>query len=387
MYDLLVVGSGLYGAVFAQQAREAGKSVLVLEKRKHTGGNCHSYVDDESRVIVHQYGTHVFHTSDDKVWAYINRFTAFNTYRHRILTTHRQRVYPMPINLGTVNAFFGLSLTPSELAPFLADQRTPIANPANLEEKALSLVGRPLYEAFIKGYTLKQWGVAPTQLPASILARLPVRHSYNADYFDDRYQGVPLEGYAPIFRRLLDGVDVETGIDYLDDRDYWRRRARTILYTGPVDRYFDYAAGRLGWRSVRFELERAPVPDWQGISIMNYADVQVPCTRIHEFKHLHPERRHTPASSLIMREYALRDDHAPCYPINTAADRARFAEYKTLCAKEPGVLFGGRLAEYRYYDMDQVIAAALKKSRLWFHGHVLNHRGTETQRAEEAQCV
>ena len=367
-YDLLVVGSGFYGAVFAQAAAEAGKSVLVLERRGHVGGNSYSYRDAESNTLVHQYGTHIFHTNDEKIWAYANRFTRFNTYRHRVLTVHGSRVFSMPINLGTINAFFGLNLRPSEATAFFAQKRRDIPHPKNLEEKALSLVGRELYEAFIRGYTQKQWGRDPRELPASIITRLPVRTTYNADYFDDRFQGIPEDGYTPWFERMLAGVQVECNVDYLADRDWWRRQARTIVYTGPIDRYFDDCHGRLGWRSVRLEQERVAEDDWQGAAVMNYADAEVPFTRIHEFKHLHPECRHTTGQSLIFREYSLRDNDAPFYPINAPQDAQRLQAYQRWARQEPHVLFGGRLAEYRYYDMHQVIGAAPAAARCWLSG-------------------
>lgn len=363
-YDYVVVGSGLFGAVFAQQMREHGRSVLVLERRGHIGGNCYSYEYQDTGINVHAYGTHIFHTSDAAVWSYVRRFADFNHYRHRVLTTHRDRVFTMPINLGTVNAFFGTNLRPFELERFLAEQREEIASPKNLEEKAISLVGRELYEAFIRGYTKKQWGCDPRRLPASIITRLPVRTSYDDAYFDDTYQGIPIGGYTPMFERMLDGIPVELGVDYFADRERWERTARRkIVYTGPIDRYFDYAHGRLSWRSVRFELERVAVPDYQGTSVMNYADEEIPYTRVHEPRHLHPERRAAPDSTVVVREYSLVNDDEPYYPVNFESDRRVLAEYEALAAGETRTVFGGRLARYRYYDMHQVVASALKAAR------------------------
>lgn len=362
-YDLIVVGSGLYGSVFAQQAHERGHKVLVLERREHIGGNCYSETHPGTAINIHRYGTHIFHCNDDAIWEYINRFTGFNRYQHRVLTTSNNRVYAMPINLGTINAFYGLNLKPEEVEPFLASKREGIASPANMEEMAISLVGRELYEAFIKGYTIKQWACDPRELPAATIARLPVRHSYHDAYFNDRYQGIPLEGYTPIFERMLEGIPVELGVDFFARQDHWRSQCKCLVYTGPIDRYFEYAHGRLGWRSVRFETEVLGVDDYQGTSVMNYADEAVPYTRIHEPRHLHLEKTHPVGQTVIMREFSQVDDEAPYYPINTRADKEMFAKYRELQAREKDVIFGGRLAEYKYYDMHQVIGAALARVR------------------------
>lgn len=362
-YDYLVVGSGLFGAIFAQQAVENGRSVLVLEKRDHVGGNCYSAEHEDTGIIVHRYGTHIFHTPNRAIWDFVNRFSGFTRYRHRVLTMHRGRVYSMPINLGTINAFYGTSLRPAEVEAFLATKRPRIDAPRNLEEKAISLVGEDLYRAFIAGYTEKQWGRPPRELPAGIITRLPVRSSYDDGYFDDAWQGLPAEGYTPIFERLLAGADLELGCDYLADREHWRRRARRVIYTGPIDAYFHYCHGRLGWRSVRFETERLAEDDYQGTAVMNYADTDVAWTRIHEPKHLHPERGAKPATTVIVREYSQVDDEAPYYPVGTPADQEMLAHYQALAAAEPGVRMGGRLAQYRYFDMHHVIAHALKAAR------------------------
>ena len=363
VYDYVVVGSGLFGSVFAQQMREAGKNVIVLERREHVGGNCYSYDYEDTGITVHKYGTHIFHTSDVRIWQYVNRFTAFNRYQHRVLTTHHGRVFTLPINLGTINAFYGVNLRPDQAAAFLAEQRVPIARPQNLEEKAVALIGRELYEAFIKGYTTKQWGCNPRELPASVITRLPVRTSFHDSYFDDVYQGIPVHGYTPMFERMLLGVPVELGCDFIAESAYWTARARRIVYTGPIDRYFEHAHGRLNWRSVRFELERLDVEDYQGTSVMNYADLDVPYTRIHEPKHLHLERPLSRSQSVIAREYSHVDPDEPYYPVNFKSDRTLYATYEALARRERNVLFGGRLARYKYYDMHQVIAAALEAAR------------------------
>ena len=231
-YDVLVVGAGLYGSVFAQQAKEAGRSVKVIEKRAQVGGNCNSYAFEDTRILVHQYGTHIFHCSDKAIWDYVNRFTDFNRYQHRVLTVHKNRVYPMPICLTTLNSFFGLNMAPSEVEEFLASKRSDIPSPSNFEEKALSLVGREIYEAFIRGYTLKQWGRDPRELPASVITRLPFRSSYHDAYFDDCYQGIPVEGYAPMFDRMLTGIPLELGVDFLADREWWRTKHRWLYTLG-----------------------------------------------------------------------------------------------------------------------------------------------------------
>jgi UDP-galactopyranose mutase len=363
-YDYIIVGSGFFGAVMAHELTTAGRSVLVLDKRRHIGGNCHSEDDPTTGVNVHTYGTHIFHTADRGIWDYVNQFSEFNRYQHRVLTVARGAVYSMPLNLGTINRFFGLHLTPEEAATFLDSKRELIDAPSNLEEKALSLVGRELYEAFIKGYTEKQWACDPKRLPANIITRLPLRTSYNDCYFDDQYQGIPVDGYTPIFERMLAHIPVELGVDFSTDPDYWRSRARRkLIYTGPIDEYFQYSEGKLNWRSVRFEIDRRDVSDAQGTAVMNYADREVPYTRIHEPKHLHPERRHSSAHTVTIREYSQSDPAAPYYPVNFEEDKALYQKYRTLAALQRHTIFGGRLAAYKYYDMHQVIASALAAAR------------------------
>ncbi len=368
IYDYVIVGSGLFGAVFAQQARENGRTALVIERRDHIGGNCFTEDFEDTGINVHRYGTHIFHVNSRRIWDYINRFTEFNRYQHRVLTTYKNRVFSMPINLGTINQFYGLNLKPSEVEAFLESRRERIETPRNLEEKAISLIGRELYEAFIKGYTMKHWARDPRELPANIITRLPVRSSYHDSYFDDRYQGIPAEGYTPIFERMLDGVPVELNTDYFEDPEHWRRRGRTLVYTGPLDRFYQYAHGRLSWRSVRLEWERLAVEDYQGTSVMNFADVEIPWTRIHEPKHLHLEKTHKPEQTVIMREFPLADNEQPFYPVNSEADKRTLARYQALARIEEGVVFGGRLAEYKYYDMHQVIGSALEKARAHLTG-------------------
>lgn len=361
-YDYIIVGSGFFGAVFAQQARENGRTALIIESRDHIGGNCYSFDYEDTNINIHKYGTHIFHTNSEELWRYINRFTEFNRYQHRVLATHKDRVYPFPFCLGMINQFYNLNLKPREVDAFLETKRVKIAQPANLEEKAISLIGVELYEAFVKGYTTKQWGCDPRELPANIITRIPVRTSWYDSYFNDRYQGIPIGGYTPIFERMLEGIPVETGVDFFADREYWRARGRTLVYTGPIDRYFNYQHGHLSWRSVRFEFESLHEEDFQGTSVMNYADKEVPFTRIHEPKHLHLEKAHTPNRTVIFKEFSLIDNDNPYYPVNFAADREMLAKYQALAAEEKDVVFGGRLAEYKYYDMHQVIGSALQKA-------------------------
>ncbi len=365
-YRYVIAGSGFFGAVMAERiATVLGEPVLVIEKRDHFGGNSFSERDPATGIEYHRYGTHLFHTSQDDVWAWIGRFTAFNNYRHRVLTRHAGRMYTMPINLMTLNNFFGVDLKPSEAAAFIAERaaREGSANPQNFEEKAISLVGRELYDAFIRHYTAKQWETDPKLLPAATISRLPVRASYNDFYFNDIYEGLPVDGYHAIFERIFADprIDVVCNCDYFDVAPTLRPDA-TIIYTGPIDRYFNYQLGTLGWRTLDFEIERPEVEDFQGASVVNYPDPDVRFTRIHEFRHLHPERRYTPDRTLIMREYsrfAAREDE-PYYPINTPADKSLYDGYAALAAREPNVIFGGRLGTYRYLDMHQAIGAALK---------------------------
>jgi UDP-galactopyranose mutase len=368
-YDVIVVGAGFYGATIAERtAAVLGRKVCVLERRSHIGGNSYSETDSQTGIEYHKYGSHLFHTNSEEVWRYLNRFTSFTRYRHRVLTVHKGQVYPMPINLGTICAFFGRYMSPSEARQLIQRQAAAesITGPDNLEEKAIALIGRPLYEAFIRGYTKKQWQTDPRRLPASIINRLPVRFNFEPYYFTDKYEGLPVDGYTAVFQRMLDSplIDIRLGVDFFDVRDALTPN-QLIIYTGPMDRYFDYRLGELGWRTLDFEREAVETDDYQGAAVVNYADEDVPHTRIHEFKHLHPERRYAPGQSLICREYS-RFAHAgdePYYPVNTTRDRELFAAYSKLAARESHVLFGGRLGSYQYLDMHQAIAAALSDFR------------------------
>ncbi len=364
-YKYVVVGSGFFGAVVAERlAYDFGKPVLVLEKRNHVGGNCHSVDHAETGIHYHIYGTHIFHTSDREVWEYINKFTDFNGYHHQVLTTHRDKVYQMPINLETINSYYGLNLRPFEVSTFIAEEvgKTGITNPRNFEEKAVSMVGRPLYEAFIKGYTTKQWGCPPDQLPATLLQRLPFRTSYDENYFFDPWQGIPLLGYSSIFDKLLNNpkIRVELNTDFFSIQHELAGDA-CVVYTGPLDKLFDYRHGHLEWRSLSFEEEVLDVQDYQGTSVMNYADENVPYTRIHEPRHLHPEKDYTESQTLTIKEYSRQgssDD--PYYPVGGDRNRAILEKYLIDVSRNNNLFVGGRLGDYKYYDMDQTIAVALR---------------------------
>lgn len=364
--DLVVVGVGFFGATIAERvASELGKRVVAIDRRNHIGGNAYSERDASTGIEVHRYGAHLFHTSNLAVWEYLHRFTGFTNYTHRVFTSHNGQVFPMPINLATVCQYYGRQMSPSQARALITEQAGELAgrHPANLEEKAISLIGRPLYEAFVRGYTAKQWQTDPRDLPEAIISRLPVRYSFDNRYFNDTYEGLPTDGYTAIFERMLASplIDVRLGVDFFQVRDEIPS-GTPIVYTGPIDRYFEYKAGMLGWRTLDFEKEVVPTGDFQGTSVMNYADEHVPFTRIIEFRHFHPERDYPADDTVIAREYsrfATQDDE-PYYPIDTPSDRQRYSVYKKLADEEPDVIFGGRLGTYRYLDMHQAIAAALK---------------------------
>ncbi|MDH4158903.1 MAG: UDP-galactopyranose mutase [Actinomycetota bacterium] len=368
MADLVVVGSGFFGLTIAERAaRELGLSVLVLDRRHHMGGNAYSEADPETGIEVHTYGAHLFHTSNERVWEYVNRFTAFTGYQHRVFTNFEDRIYPMPINLATICTYFGRALSPTEARALVAEQAREYDSDsaANLEEKGISLIGRPLYEAFIRGYTMKQWQTDPKELPPEIISRLPVRYNFDNRYFNDTHEGLPVDGYTAWLERMADHpkIEIRLNTDFFDHRTELVGQV-PVVYTGPVDRYFDYSQGRLGWRTLDFEREvLTDVGDYQGTPVMNYADEDVPFTRIHEFRHFHPERDYPADKTVIMREYSrfAENDDEPYYPINTPEDRAMLLAYRDLADREPGVLFGGRLGTYKYLDMHMAIGSALSR--------------------------
>ncbi len=368
--DLVIVGSGFFGLTIAQQcAQNLGLNVVVVERRNHLGGNAYSEKDPETGIEVHRYGAHLFHTSNERVWEYVNRFTAFTNYQHRVYTNFRGQVFPMPINLGTINQFFDAAYSPDEARALIAEQAAEFssAQASNLEEKGISLIGRPLYEAFIKDYTAKQWQTDPRLLAAEIISRLPVRYNYNNRYFNDTHEGLPVDGYTPWLEKMAshDRIDLRLDTDFFDTSQEINKANVVgnipVVYTGPVDQYFDYAHGQLGWRTLDFEREVMATDDFQGTSVMNYADPGVPFTRIHEFRHFHPEREYAPGKTVIMREFSRFATGAdePYYPVNTPQDREQLQKYRDLGRNESGVLFGGRLGTYKYLDMHMAIGAAL----------------------------
>jgi len=360
--DFLVIGAGFFGSTVAQRLADAGLRVHVIEKRSHIGGNCYSSRDPETGIECHQYGSHIFHTSNEKVWHYLSGFTEFNQYRHTVWTTYKNHVYSMPINLHTINTYYGMTLKPYEVKAFINEEikKEKLADLDNLEAKVISMIGRPLYEAFIRGYTIKQWEKDPKELSSDIITRLPVRHDYNARYFSDTYEGIPRDGYTSVVERMLDhpNISVELGCDYFENRN--RLPSSPILYTGPIDRFFDYEFGHLDWRTIEFVRTAHDVPDFQGCSVMNYADAGIPFTRIHEFKHFHPERPSTP-QTVTFTEYSrlagLVDD--PYYPVNTPRNAALLEAYQERSRRCEHIWFGGRLGSYKYFDIDDTVDAAL----------------------------
>ena len=365
MTDLVVVGSGFYGLTVAQQAAERlGLKVLVLERRNHIGGNAYSEFDPETGIEVHKYGSHLFHTSNERVWEYVNRFTAFNNYKHLVWAKHKGDLYPMPINLDTINQFFKQDFDTEQARAFIqgqVDENDP-SSASNLEERAIALIGQPLYEAFIKGYTEKQWQTDPKLLPADVINRLPMRFTTEHRYFNDTYEGLPLGGYTAWLENMADhpNIEVKLNQDFFDLKSGLVGQV-PIVYTGAIDRYFDYEFGELGWRTLDFESEIVPSGSFQNTSVVNYSDLDVAFTRIHEYRHLHPERDYQNESTYISREYsrfASRDDE-PYYPVNTDTDREKLIRYRTLIDNEKNVWFGGRLGSYQYLDMHMAIASAL----------------------------
>ncbi len=366
--DLLVVGAGFYGATIAERAAERGLHILVIDRRNHIAGNAHSEVHAETGIDIHRYGPHFFHTSNEEVWAYVNRFSAFTPFQLRVWSAHRGEFFPMPINLATMSQFFRRQLTPAEARDLIAGQAADLGGrqPANLEEKAIASIGRPLYEALIRGYTQKQWQTDPTELPASIIGRLPVRYTLDTRYFSDRFQALPSAGYTRLVAAMLDhpGISVMLKVDWHDIKSSVLP-GLPVVYTGPIDQYFDYAEGPLGWRTTDFSIETVATGDFQGTVMMNYPDPEIPFTRIVEYRHLYPDRDYPADRTVIAREYPrfAGTSDEPFYPIDTPSDRVRYQRYKARAEAEPGVLFGGRLGTYAYLDMHQAIAMALRDWR------------------------
>jgi UDP-galactopyranose mutase len=370
-FDLIIVGSGFFGLTIAERvATQLGKRVLVLDRRPHIGGNAYSEPEPQTGIEIHKYGAHLFHTSNKRVWDYVRQFTDFTGYQHRVFAMHNGQSYQFPMGLGLVSQFFGKYFTPDEARQLIAEQASEIdaISARNFEEKAISLIGRPLYEAFVKGYTAKQWQTDPTELPAANIARLPVRYTFDNRYFNDTYEGLPVDGYTAWLENMAsdERIEVRLDTDWFDVRDELRAESPSapVVYTGPLDRYFDYAEGQLGWRTLDFELEVLETGDFQGTPVMNYNDLDVAYTRIHEFRHFHPERAYPTDKTVIMREFSrfANDDDEPYYPINTESDRTVLAAYRERAKAETAsakVLFGGRLGTYQYLDMHMAIASAL----------------------------
>jgi len=361
----LVVGAGLFGSVIADRiARDLDERVLVVEKRDHLGGNCFSLDDEKTGIHYHAYGTHVFHTSNESVWEYINRFTTFNGYIHQVFTTYRDRVYRLPINLETINAFYQVNLRPFEVESFLAGEiaKDAIEEPGNFEESVISLIGRPLYEALIKGYTKKKLKKDPAELPSSLLEPPLFSTHYAASYYSGRWQGVPVDGYTALFERMLNHKNIEfmLNTDYFDIKEMIPS-STTVIYSGPIDRFFAYTFGRLEWRTVSFERRVVAVKDFQGTAVMNFADEHMPYTRIHEPRHLHPERHYTNERTIILKEYAKTDDNSdPYFPAEDHANRNLLRRYQQEAATVQQVVFGGRLAHHQNLHMGEVIENALQ---------------------------
>ena len=368
MYNYLLVGSGLYGATVARQLTDAGKSVLVIDKRPHIAGNV--YTEDMEGIHVHQYGAHIFHTNNKEVWDYVQRFATFNRFTNSPVANYKGELFSLPFNMYTFNKMWGV-VTPEEAAAKIEEQRKAagITEPKNLEEQAISLVGTDIYEKLIKGYTQKQWGRPCTELPAFIIKRLPVRLTFDNNYFNALYQGIPVGGYTRMVQNMLSGIEVQLGVDYLKDKAKWDQMAEKVIYTGPTDAYFDYCLGNLEYRSVRFETEVLDKPNFQGNAAVNYTDAETPWTRIIEHKWFEfgkDENGNDLPKTVISREYSSewKPGDEPYYPVNDEKNSSLYAKYKKLADKEEKVVFGGRLGEYKYYDMDQVIAAALDKAKI-----------------------
>ncbi len=361
MYDYLIVGSGLFGAVFAHEAKKAGKSVLVLERRDHVGGNV--YCEEKDGINIHKYGAHIFHTSYEDVWAYVNQFVTFNNFINSPVANYQGHLYNLPFNMNTFRELWDI-VTPAQAKAIIAEQRQVIkGEPQNLEEQAISLVGTDIYTKLIKGYTEKQWGRSCTELPAFIIKRLPVRYTFDNNYFNDRYQGIPVGGYTKLIEALLDGIEVRTSVDFLKDRAAYQSMARKVVYTGSIDEYFDYKLGQLEYRGLHFETERLEEENHQGVAVVNYTECEIPYTRIIEHKHF---EFGTQPVTYITREYPAdwhRGEEA-YYPVNNNRNQKLYQQYAALAEQEENIIFGGRLAEYKYYDMDDVIKSALERVKV-----------------------
>ena len=364
--DFLIVGAGFFGAVLAERiANVLGKNVLILDKRNHIGGNCYSELDKTTGIEYHKYGTHIFHTKKEDVWSYINDFTKFNNYNHQVISSHKNSIFQMPINLETINSYFKKNFKPNEAEKFIEDitKKYKKKDIKNFEDKAVSQIGSKLYKAFIKNYTIKQWGKHPKYLPSNIFNRIPIRFNYNEDYYkDSQWQGIPLNGYTEIFNNMLDNkkIKIKLKTNYYIENEYDVKYL--TIYTGPLDRLFDFKYGKLEWRSLRFEKKIINLKDYQGSSVINYPDLKDKFTRIHEPKHLHPEREvFKNNKTSIIKEFPTVNHDEPYYPVNSSENIILHKKYKQLAKKIKKFDFGGRLANYAYYDMDMTILSAIKK--------------------------
>ena len=357
-YDYLIVGAGLYGSIFAYEMNKKGKKCLVIDKRNHTGGNI--YCENIEGINVHKYGAHIFHTSNKEVWEYINQFCEFNNYINSPIANYKGEIYNLPFNMNTFNKLWGV-VTPKEAKAKIEEQKKEfsIAEPKNLEEQAISLIGKDIYEKLIKGYTEKQWGRKATELPAFIIKRLPVRFTYDNNYFNDRYQGIPIGGYTKIIEKMLDGIEVKLNTDFFDNREYFENIAEKIVFTGMIDEFYNYKFGKLEYRSLRFETETLDEENYQGNAVVNYTERETPYTRIIEHKHFEFGKQE---KTVITKEYPSewKEGDEPYYPVNDEKNNKLYEKYRELAEKEKNVIFGGRLGEYKYYDMDKVIEKVLK---------------------------
>lgn len=357
-YDYVLVGAGLYSGVIAYLAGQAGKNCLVLERRDHTGGNI--YCEEIEGIHVHKYGAHIFHTSNKEVWQFVNSLAEFNRYTNSPIANYKGEIYNMPFNMNTFNKMWGIR-TPEEAKTIIEEQRKAVpGEPKNLEEQAIKLVGKDIYEKLVKGYTEKQWGRDCSELPSFIIKRLPARFTYDNNYFNDLYQGIPIGGYNVLTERLFEKADVQTGVDFLEDKEKYLAMGETVIYTGAIDAFYDYALGKLEYRTVRFETEVLDTDNYQGVAVVNYTDRETPYTRVIEHKHF---EFGTQKKTVISREYSTdwKEGMEPYYPVNDARNQELYQKYAALAEKEEKVIFGGRLGEYKYYDMDKVIEAALNQ--------------------------
>ena len=357
-YDYLIVGSGLFGSIFAYEANKKKKKCLVIEKRSHIGGNI--YTENIDEINVHKYGAHIFHTSNKEVWNYINQFAEFNRYTNSPIAIYKDELYNMPFNMNTFNKLWGVK-TPEEAKRKIEEEKKlyGVTEPKNLEEQAINLVGKTIYEKLVKGYTEKQWGRKASELPSFIIKRLPVRFTYDNNYFNDLYQGIPIGGYTSIIEKMLDGIDIRLNCDYFENKDELNKLAKKIVFTGPIDKFYDYCFGELEYRSIRFETKNLDMENYQGNAVVNYTDAEIPYTRIIEHKHF---EFGTGPKTIISKEYSDKwtKDKEPYYPINDEKNNLLYNKYKELASKDENVIFGGRLGEYKYYDMDKVIEKALE---------------------------